>query len=55
MSENGGAKLPSAIPPTDEKELHLWLGMLYQVIRSQKQEMERMQERIKELEDNQNG
>jgi hypothetical protein len=49
------AKLPQAIPPTNATELHMWLRMLYQVVREQREEMKKMQNRIKELEDSQNG
>jgi len=49
------AKLPQAIPPTNAAELHLWLRMLYQVVREQQAKIQKMQDRIKELEDSQNG
>ena len=53
MSEE--AKLPQPIPPTDPNELNMWLRLLFQVIRGQKEEIGRLKDRIKELEDNQNG
>lgn len=56
MSENNDdAKLPQPIPPTDPNELNMWLRLLFQVVRAQKEENGRMKDRIKELEDRQNG
>ena len=49
------AKMPQAIPPVNAAELHMWLRMLYQVVREQREEMKKMQNRIKELDDSQNG
>lgn len=51
---NKEAKLPQPIPPANLKELNMWLRLLFQVVKEQREEMARMKDRIKELEDSRN-
>lgn len=47
-------KLPEAIPPRGEG-LFMWLRLLYQAVKSRDEQIRQLEDRLKKLEDAQNG
>lgn len=49
-------KLPEAIPPVSSKEgLAMWLRLLYQAVKLRDERINQLEQRIKKMEDAQNG